>query len=211
MCKVNAATTENTVISNVKNDSLIKYTEPIICYTNTNVHIRELPTTKSASIEVLEIGTELHTIEALENGWSSILYKGKLRYIKTEYITLQYDLPFTKEELNLLYGIVNAEIGRGKGVVESVNVASVIFNRLEDNNFPDTISSVLKQKNQFTTYSNGTWKSLEITEETKLACMLAYTSRSTDALYFDSCNGRSWANDKRTFLFKDKAGHYFYK
>lgn len=203
---------QNTNLTAITNDKmLLDNTKTTLCYANTNVNIREKCSAKSNSITILNVGDIAYKIDELDNGWSSVLYENKIRYVKSEYITIPYDLPFTEEELRLLYGIVNAEVGRSKMLEEAVNVASVIYNRVDDKNFPDTVSEVLKQRSQFSTYSNGTWKSLEITEETKLACMLAYTNRSTDALYFDSCNGTSWANDKRTFLFRDKASHNFYK
>ena len=53
---------------------------------------------------------------------------------------------FTEEELDLLFHVVQAEIGDEYSFAPKVNVASVIFNRLEHERFPNTLSEILDRK-----------------------------------------------------------------
>lgn len=65
-----------------------------------------------------------------------------------------YDI-FTEEELDFLFKVVQAEVGDEESTFEQkVNVARVIFNRLEHENFPDTLNEILTQENQFTVVAN---------------------------------------------------------
>ena len=126
-----------------------------------------------------------------------------------------YDI-FTDDELNLLFEIVEAEVTGEDHFQSKVNVASVIFNRLEcdtNNDFPDTLTGILTQDKQFSSYKDGRYKEVTITDTTKLACEYAYSINNTvnGSMYFDSCNGKSWANSKREFVFQDSVKHNFYK
>ena len=50
---------------------------------------------------------------------------------------------FTDEELDLLFYVVQAEIGDEYSFEQKVNVCSVIFNRLEHKRFPNTLLEIL--------------------------------------------------------------------
>lgn len=64
----------------------------------------------------------------------------------------------TDEEYNILLHIVAAESGCCD-VYGQMLVANVIFNRVNDKHFPDTIEEVVFQKNQFSPATNGNiWK-----------------------------------------------------
>ena len=118
---------------------------------------------------------------------------------------------FSQDELLLLYKIVEAEV-TGKNKFESkVNVASTIFNRLESDIFPNSLEEILTAPAQFSSYFDGRYSRVEILNETIQACEYAYEFRNTDALFFDSCNGTSWAASSRQYLFTDNVNHNFYK
>lgn len=132
--------------------------------------------------------------------------------IKEEYMYFENDLSisFTSKELNLLYSVVQAEVGDWD-FDSKTHVASVIFNRYlqwKCNNLYEVLT-----EDQFATIKNGSYKKAIIDEETVLACEYAWEHGDTthNALFFDSTNRKSWASKNREYIFTDKAGHDFYK
>lgn len=134
-----------------------------------------------------------------------------------------YDV-FSDEELNLLFRIVETEVrtstNPSDNFDEQVNVCSVIFNRLNDQNYfsdVNTLTGVITQKvqgkSQFSSYGSGAYRNITPTETTKLACEFAYQIGDTTggALWFDSTSGNSWASNHRPHSFTDNVGHSFYK
>lgn len=113
---------------------------------------------------------------------------------------------YTKEELDLLFRVVQAEVGDEYSFEQKCNVASVIFNRLEHQRYPDEIKRVLI-KRQFSTISDGRYKQVVVSEQTILACEYVFSIMNTakDCLFFDS-NGKL----KYDCVFNDEA-HNFYR
>lgn len=113
---------------------------------------------------------------------------------------------YSDEELDLLFRVVQAEIGDGYSFEQKCNVTSVIFNRIEDNRFPNSILEVLTP-DQFATISNGRYKKVEVSETTILACEYVFMIEDTTngCLFFDSNNALRYE-----FVFNDGA-HNFYK
>lgn len=89
---------------------------------------------------------------------------------------------------------------------QKANVASVIFNRLYHEKFPDALSEILVY-DQFSPVSNGRYKEVEVSEDTILACEYAFEIEDTTdgCLFFDSNNTLIYQ-----FVFDDGA-HNFYK
>ena len=138
-----------------------------------------------------------------------ITYKNIIdKYPKAMFVTI-YDV-FPDEELDLLFRVVQAEVG-DFDFMSKANVASVIFNR--HYHFKTNLSSVLLAENQFSTIDNGRYLEVEIDEDTILACeyLFLFGDTTNGAMYFDSTNGNSWAAHNREFIFRDSAGHDFYK
>lgn len=112
---------------------------------------------------------------------------------------------FEADELDLMFKTVEAETNGGD-FQSKVNVANVIFNRLKDDKFPDSLNEVLRQENQFTKPKE------EIDEDTILAVECAYVKDFTDgALWFNASGSKSWASRNKKYLFTDEAGHEFYR
>lgn len=113
---------------------------------------------------------------------------------------------FTEEELDLLFRVVQAEVGDEYSFESKVNVANVIFNRFYHERFPDTLSDILV-RDQFSPIADGRYKEVEVTEDTILACEYAFTMDDTTdgCLFFDSNNTLNYQ-----FVFDDGA-HNFYK
>ena len=125
-----------------------------------------------------------------------------------------YDV-FSEEELDLLFRVVQAEVGDEWDFIHKTNVANVIFNRLysEEDDFAkqDTLSKVLVAK-QFSTISSGRYKQVEVSELTILACEYAFMIEDTTdgciAFRSDKKAPDKW--NKWIKVYFDGA-HYFYK
>lgn len=107
--------------------------------------------------------------------------------------------------------MVQAEVGDEYSFEEKVNVANVIFNRLESDKFPCTIFEVLTEE-QFASISDGRYETVEVSEDTVLACEYAFQFEDTTdgSLYFESGNNN--VHEKyATYIFEDCSGHKFYK
>ncbi len=155
-----------------------------------------------------EMNHEMAEIESIEDKeeWF-IAYKNiieKYSYVLDPPESI-YDY-YSDEELDLLFRVVQAEIGDGYSFEQKCNVTSVIFNRIEDNRFPNSILEVLTP-DQFATISNGRYKKVEVSETTILACEYVFMIEDTTngCLFFDSNNALRYE-----FVFNDGA-HNFYK
>lgn len=122
---------------------------------------------------------------------------------------------YSKEEIDLLFRIVETEVRDNEYFDEKTNVCSVIFNRLKHKEFPNTLIGVLTQRYQFSSYAggDGDYQKITVTDMTIAACEYVYKNGDTTggALYFDSTNGNSWASKHKTYMFTDGVGHAFYK
>lgn len=87
---------------------------------------------------------------------------------------------YSKEELDLLFRIVQCETGSEYSFIEKANVVSVIFNRCKKQN--KTITEVLTKKNAFTPYETGVYKKAVVDEKTILACEYVF-------MFGDTTNG----------------------
>lgn len=155
-----------------------------------------------------EMNHEMAEIEVITNKREWFLaYKKiieKYSYIIDPPETI-YDY-FSKEELDLLFHVVQAEVGDEYSFEFKVNVANVIFNRFYHERFPNTLSDILV-RDQFSPIADGRYKEVEVTEDTILACEYAFTMDDTTdgCLFFDSNNTLNYQ-----FVFNDSA-HNFYK
>ena len=112
---------------------------------------------------------------------------------------------YSEEELKHLYWCVEIEAHDGD-FLSKVNVANVIFNRLADGRYGDSLIEVLTAENQFAC------RPVDITESTIQACAYAFEMEDTTngALSFHSNSHRNTFNNQ-DYLFTDNIGHHFYK
>lgn len=121
----------------------------------------------------------------------------------------------TEEEYDILLHIVAAEAG-GCDLKGQILVANVIFNRVENEKFPNTIKEVVFQKNQFTPALNGTiWKA-RVSDLTVEAVnkALAGEDYSEGALFFSARSmvdpdDMTWFDRNLKWLFEHD-GHEFF-
>lgn len=102
-----------------------------------NIHLsQETPVTESSEApepkETTEYSTEEQVPETTE-------------VAETEFVSYY---SYTEEELDLLARLVYSE-GGGESYETQLKIASVVMNRVESPNFPDTIREVIYQKSQF--------------------------------------------------------------
>lgn len=124
---------------------------------------------------------------------------------------------FSDDELDMFFRVVQAEVGDEYEFDHKCNVASVILNRIENDEFPNDMFGVLCRK-QFQTVSSGKYKRVDVSENTILACEYAYmiSDTSDGALYYlnkrwSTKKNVKWFENNLTYLFTDGSGHSFYK
>lgn len=148
-----------------------------------------------------------------ENGYSDLYLELVHRALDAVNTILQSKTLYTTysdEELDLLFRIVEAE-ATDYSVECKSHVASVIFNRIRTGWYDGDLTRNLMAKRQFEVVTNGRYKKMTITEETILACEIAFENDTAQgALFFDSTKGKSWAHENREYIFCDDA-HWFYK
>lgn len=109
------------------------------------------------------------------------------------------------DSLELLAACVEAEAGN-QGLEGKKLVAEVVLNRVRSDKYPNTISEVITQRNQFTTWSNGMIDRAQITQESydAVASVINDGILHPDILFFTA--GRYSEYGKPAFSYKD---HYF--
>lgn len=174
------------------------------------IFIEEQPTTINFEIDkvIEEMNQKMVKIESIadKKEWF-IAYKNIINeysYIIDPPETI-YDY-FTEEELDLLFHVVQAEVGDEYSFESKINVVNVIFNRFYHERFPDTLSDILVY-DQFSPIADGRYRKVEVTEDVILACEYAFMMEDTTdgCLFFDSNNTLNYQ-----FVFNDGA-HNFYK
>lgn len=123
---------------------------------------------------------------------------------------------FTDEEEYLLAKLAMAE-AEGEDLKGKAFVMLVVLNRVNDDEFPDTIKEVIFQENngtyQFSPIGDGRFFKQEPSDECYEALELVKTGydESKGALYFTSIKEQStWHSRNLDFLF-EHGGHLFYK
>lgn len=86
------------------------------------------------------------------------------------------------------------------------HIVHVIMNRVNNSSFPNSISSVCKQKNQFARRSD-----VEQSTRDAVAEALNESDTTDGALFFCTCSKGCYASKNKTWLFKDSCGHNFWK
>ncbi len=119
-------------------------------------------------------------------------------------------------DYKVLLKIVQAEAGNcdKKG---RILVANVILNRVESSRFPDTVTGVVYERNQFSPVKDGSLDRCRVSKETVEAvkCALSGEDYSAGALYFmnrSASSGKNvrWFDNHLDYLFKH-GSHEFFK
>lgn len=153
--------------------------------------------------------TEYHAVETLlieKKDKETHKYEPIPVITEKEVIDIDYD------EAQLLMKLARSEAG-DNGEEAQLLVMNVVMNRVNDENFPDSIKEVIYAKNQFSVVNSGVMTKIEPNHDSHLA--LARLESGDDisdgALFFESSvnNKGSW-HKTREFLF-EKYGQRFYR
>lgn len=117
----------------------------------------------------------------------------------------------TAEEEVLIQKIALAE-AENQGIAGMAFVMQVILNRIQSEDFPDTLVGVISQKKQFSAYDSGVYLKKEPNEDSKKALELAPMLLNRGILYFENPHGKesTWHSRNLEYVFKYKE-HVFYK
>lgn len=145
-----------------------------------------------------------------------------------EYDLIDYDIPAFLPEDAVLYCSMDADCSliaeaivweaRGESYEGQHAVASVILNRVDHQNFPDTINGVIYQRRQFSYIGDKHKQETPTNSDWSLAYEIAYMSlfglaRNTDALFYLNPNKvkviPKWAREFQ--LVATIGRHEFYK
>ena len=124
-----------------------------------------------------------------------------------------YELDLSAEERYLLAKIAMAE-AEGCSTQTKALIVMCVLNRVESNEFPDTIKEVIFQENQFSPIDNGRWDRVEPNEDCYEAVKVVMEAKydySCGATYFENCvDEDNWHSRNLEFLYESE-GIRFYK
>ena len=132
-----------------------------ILYTNCAARLRSQSNTESEILNVYPINTEIHSY-GTEDGWDYVEVDGIKGYINSKLLseTLteiqpqfqnRWGISLSEEEKNTLAKILWLE-ARGESYDGQVAVVEVVFNRIIDNEYPNTLWEVISQPSHFSSY-----------------------------------------------------------
>ena len=171
-----------------------------------------IPVKTEEEIQIEEYETKIAEIKNIEDTKEWFLDYKEINFKYVNWIDppeTVFDV-FTEEEVRLICRAVETECYQ-QNFDSKVNVASVIFNRIESGKFGDTVNEVITSPNQFD------YGRKNLSEDTILAVQYAFEIEDTT----DGCiafrSGKlpekwyTWGDNYWTRIFVDDAGHGFYK
>lgn len=118
---------------------------------------------------------------------------------------------FTEEEQEALLRIAMSEAG-GEDLTGKILVMEVVINRMESEEFPDDVISVIMQEGQFSPISDGRYYDVIPDSECKDALNIVISGSmdlSEGALYFENAGASAWHKTHLQKLF-EHGNHTFY-
>lgn len=158
-------------------------------------------------LQKAELEDDLDSLDQIEDTLEWFL---KYKELREKYEFMCEDFPlyitdeYTEDEIYYIEKMVETET-HGCSFEAKVNVANVVFNRVDHHKFPNNPKAVVTSPGQFC-YGKS-----NITEETKLAVEYAYLFPDTTngAIFFRSGKRTSTFSGK-PLVHEDDAVHYFY-
>lgn len=177
---------------------------------------------KEKAIAAFDMKLDAHYVaddESSTLGIVSVAASGQ-RVVDCNVLEKESAYHLNEEEINILLRIVEAEAG-GEDIEGKLLVANVVLNRVENEEFPDTVREVVFQRSkgvtQFSPIANGRYDKVVISEDTVEAVNRALQGEdiSQGALYFAArkyadSDRMKWFDDNLTLLFRH-GGHEFFK
>lgn len=157
-------------------------------------------------------GVTLNSLRESNNKWDDLILPGQNLEIPGETSSVKPNedikksvISYTEKELDLLARLIRAE-AENQPFTAKVSVGAVVVNRVKSDKFPNTVTSVIHEKKQFTPVSNGMINK-PATEETINAAKEALTGSdpTNGALFFYDTSAKStWLLSKPKALKVDK-------
>lgn len=140
-------------------------------YVKESVNFRTGASKKCDVIKVLEAGKKVTVNGKTNDGWYRVKVDGVTGYCMTDFLTKtapakkttvkaskpavtnSATIKYTDEELEMMCYVIQNEVG-GCSDTSIIAVSNVIINRVKSSRFPNSLSGVLTQANQFTAISN---------------------------------------------------------
>ncbi len=166
-----------------------------------------------------EFWSKLESIDFSSKKEWFISYKRLLEEYKdySDYLEIPKSVyeEYNIDEIKVFQKLVSAET-TGGDFESKCNVASVVWNRIYSEKYPDNIIDVIYERNgsvQFTPTYDGRINIVEVTEDDVLAIEYTYMFGSTayDCIAFDNVPGNSWNKNKLEEVFTDSINHTFYR
>lgn len=170
------------------------------------------PTPDPYEVAIHNRQIELEAIESITDKKEWFLAYKDISFKYAEWVTPSktvFDC-FTEDEVRLICKTVETECYQ-QDFISKVNVASVIFNRIESGDFGDSVTKIITKKNQFA-YGRDI-----ITEDTILAVMYAFEVEDTTdgcVAFRSGYKPEKWYTTETkywTLQFVDDTGHGLYK
>lgn len=114
----------------------------------------------------------------------------------------------TSHSAELLQMVALAE-AQDEGLEQVALVMQTIMNRVEDENFPNTVEEVVSQKGQFSTYANGSYYNYPPNEISKEALLILPHMGNKGQTFFCNKNYSSWHDNNLKYVFKNKNHKYY--
>ena len=129
------------------------------------------------------------------------------------YPEFTYSKDWSAKESYLLARIAMAE-AEGCNTQTKTLIIMCVLNRVQSDEFPDTIEEVIFQENQFSPIDNGRWDKVEPNEDCYEAVKIVMEAKydySGGATYFENCADEdNWHSRNLEFLYESE-GIRFYK
>ncbi len=184
--------------------------------------VRELQLNRILAEEAFQLDAQdaLSEYDATKYNYNGQVVASGQRIVEVELLENKWTYQISEEDYEVLLRIVEAEAG-SEGEKGKLLVANVVLNRVQNEDFPDTVKDVVFQSSggtsQFSPVSDGRYYTVEITEETVRAVerALAGEDISEGALFFVARKTADpermeWFDTNLKFLFS-YGGHEFFK
>lgn len=111
------------------------------------------PTTESEPYDISQVNTTFEIVTEC-NGWSVITTQDGFAYVQSEFLSDEPVGTYSKEDLYYLTGALVGEC-QGYSWEHQVAVGSVVLNRVEHEEYPNTVKEVIHDPGQYACIKNG--------------------------------------------------------
>jgi N-acetylmuramoyl-L-alanine amidase len=150
-----------------------------------------------------ERGISLQALRQANAKWDDLILVGQTLKLPTNEVNVEVNKAgITGSERDLMARLVRAE-AEGEPYAGKVAVATVIFNRVASDQFPDTIKEVIYQSRQFTPVSNGAINTPATAEDFKAVdeAFSEYKQGAGSLFFYNPAIATSrWLDGKQTTL-----------